>query len=254
MTDASRTTDDGARPVDSGAAAQVLFDGGRLVLLDDPGEHGSYHLPRIDGGARHPASARSGSSALSLDEALWCSVRPLGTAEHVLRAWATGTAAPGPVPWEDPESVAPVRVRAGAIVIREAQMLLIRFDEKGRTHYEIPGGGVEPGETLTEAVVRELREETALEGTARHEVARVWKDGRREHYFRVDATGEVGAPEHLDNYGGAPAWMPLDRLPDTPLWPRRLAWRIPRWHRTAWPGRPLELADSIDDLDAWCGW
>jgi len=136
-------------------------------------------------------------------------------------------------------------------------MLLIRFDEDrehGEPYYEIPGGGVEAGETVRQAVVRELREESELRGTVVREVARIWKEGRREHYFLLDADGEVGAPEGLDNYGGAPVWVPVAALPHTPLWPRRLSWRIAHWHTAGWPAHPAELADSIEDLQAPCTW
>ncbi len=155
----------------------------------------------------------------------------------------------------DPAAVPPVRVRAGAVAIRDGAVLLIRFAEVGGgSHYEIPGSGVEAGETLEAAVLRELGEETGQTGTVGLELARVWKDGRHEHYFLVSATGEVGPPETLDNYGGAPVRVPVGRLPLTPLWPRRLSWRIERWHRTGWPGRPAEPADSITELGPACGW
>lgn len=104
------------------------------------------------------------------------------------------------------------------------------------------------------AVVRELREETGLVGTVARELARVWKDGRREHYFLLDAEGETGAPEGLDNHGGVPVWVPVARLDVTPVWPRRLAWRIADWHAGGRPARPVELADGIHDLRAACTW
>lgn len=69
----------------------------------------------------------------------------------------------------------------------------------------------------------------------------------------MEAEGEVGALEDLD-ISGIPLWVPVDRLPTTPLWPRRLAWRIAHWHTAGWPNRPTELADSIRDLRAHCDW
>lgn len=194
--------------------------------------------------------------ALSLDEALHARIWPVGTAETVLRAWAQGAGPTGAVEVDDPAAVPPVRVRAGAILIRDGHLLLIRFqdpDEDG-PYYEIPGGGVEAGETPEEAAVRELREETGLLGSVGREVARVWKGGRYEHYFLMTAEGRVGPPETLDTYGGTPAWIPVAELPTTPLWPRRLSWRIEHWHRTGWPAHPAELADSITDLRAPCTW
>lgn len=194
--------------------------------------------------------------ALSLDEALHARIWPVGTAETVLRAWAQGAGPTGAVEVDDPAAVPPVRVRAGAILIRDGHLLLIRFqdpDEDG-PYYEIPGGGVEAGETPEEAAVRELREETGLLGSVGREVARVWKGGRYEHYFLMTAEGRIGPPETLDNYGGTPVWIPVAELPTTPLWPRRLSWRIEHWNRTGWPAHPAELADSITDLRAPCTW
>src|SRR5436305_512602 len=55
-------------------------------------------------------------------------------------------------------------VGVGAVVIHGGEVLLIRRGKeplKGR--WLIPGGTVELGETLEEAVVREVREETGLE-------------------------------------------------------------------------------------------
>ncbi len=50
----------------------------------------------------------------------------------------------------------------------------------------------------------------------------------------------------------APVRVPVERLPATPLRPRRLSWRIEHWHRTGWPERPAELAGSITELNRPC--
>lgn len=57
-----------------------------------------------------------------------------------------------------------MRIRAVAVVIDSEEVLLIHRRKEGREYGALPGGGVEQGETLEEACLRELREETSLEG------------------------------------------------------------------------------------------
>ena len=52
-----------------------------------------------------------------------------------------------------------------ALVVEDEQLLLVRrANAPGQGDWSIPGGRVLAGETLAEAVVRELDEETGLEG------------------------------------------------------------------------------------------
>ncbi len=55
-------------------------------------------------------------------------------------------------------------VGVGGVVVRDGAVLLVqRAREPLEGQWTIPGGGVEVGETLKEAVARELKEETGLE-------------------------------------------------------------------------------------------
>lgn len=56
-----------------------------------------------------------------------------------------------------------IRVRAGALIIKNKSVLLIEFNDENGLHYNLPAGGVEPRETVIEAVHREVKEEASVE-------------------------------------------------------------------------------------------
>lgn len=60
-----------------------------------------------------------------------------------------------------------IRVGVSAAIVRDGRILLIEFDTPGHddsgVHYNFPGGGVEPGESLREALAREAREEACAD-------------------------------------------------------------------------------------------
>jgi ADP-ribose pyrophosphatase YjhB (NUDIX family) len=80
------------------------------------------------------------------------------------------------------------------VIVRDGKVLLVkRGKEPYKGCWSLPGGGVEPGESLRDAVKREVREETGLEV----EVGRVagYREGfvGDDHYvviaFHVAVTG-----------------------------------------------------------------
>ena len=61
-----------------------------------------------------------------------------------------------------------IRVSLKAVILDEKGRILV-VKERGRDWWDIPGGGIDHGETLKEALSRELREEVSLEGDFEYE-------------------------------------------------------------------------------------
>ena len=100
---------------------------------------------------------------------------------------------------------------ASAAIFRDGKVLVVRRARKPALNlYTMPGGVVEAGETLTEAVAREVREETSLQievlALAGHREA-VMRDaqGRVERHFVIMCfaarwiSGETVLNEELDD-------------------------------------------------------
>lgn len=116
------------------------------------------------------------------------------------------------------------RIRVACIAVREETILLVRHLKDGQSYWMLPGGGVDYRETLVEALVREVREETGLEvrpaslalvndsiapGGARHVV---------NLCFTADIVGGT-LSKGVDARVVEAAWVPveqLDRLPFRP--------------------------------------
>ena len=55
-----------------------------------------------------------------------------------------------------------IRVTARALIIANEAVLLVEFDDESGLHYNLPGGGVDPGETIIEGLTREAKEEASV--------------------------------------------------------------------------------------------
>jgi 8-oxo-dGTP pyrophosphatase MutT (NUDIX family) len=129
----------------------------------------------------------------------------------------------------------PVRPSARAVLVEEDRVLLthLRHETIG-DFYELPGGGIRPGETLEQAVVRETREETGYSVEVR-ELLWVRDYIAANHRFghlsppgfhAVDlifhcTLAEAAAVEahELDSYQIGVEWIDVNQLAGTPLHP-----------------------------------
>jgi 8-oxo-dGTP diphosphatase len=108
-------------------------------------------------------------------------------------------------------------VCVGAVAVSEERLLLIRRGHgPAAGEWSLPGGRVEGGETLAEAVVRELAEETGMEGVCETLVGWVERIGEDHHFVILDFLVTIlDGPEVVPFAGGdaaEAAWVPLDEV------------------------------------------
>jgi mutator protein MutT len=107
----------------------------------------------------------------------------------------------------------------GAIVIDEGALLLVRRGRGAGTGlWSIPGGRVELGETMEQAVRRELLEETGLSALSAMHVGHVERLGEGWHFvihdFVVTVASRSGATAGDD--AAELCWVALEHLSEMP--------------------------------------
>lgn len=108
----------------------------------------------------------------------------------------------------------PPQVCVGAVAVDDERLLLVRRGRgPAQGKWSVPGGRVEAGETLAEAVVRELAEETGIEGVCGELLDWVELIGTDHHFvvfdFAVQVLDPSSDPRPGDDAAEA-AWVPLE--------------------------------------------
>ncbi|RAS73097.1 NUDIX domain-containing protein [Priestia endophytica] len=126
----------------------------------------------------------------------------------------------------------PIRVRGSALIIENEAVLLVEFHDENGLHYNLPGGGVEHGESLLQTVKREAREEASVD----IEVGEVAFLYEYVPHLNHDKYGSVHSlttifdcslregenpkvPEERDQNQTGVKWVPLDELHTIVLYP-----------------------------------
>jgi len=115
-----------------------------------------------------------------------------------------------------------IAVRAAGVLVADKRILLVNHVKHGRSYWVLPGGHVTFGETLRDAVVREMKEELSLDVTVGplvlvHEF--LAEDTHvLNHAFRVE-TSSLEFRVKPDKVLRAARWTPLDELDAVELRP-----------------------------------
>ena len=120
-------------------------------------------------------------------------------------------------------------IRAVAIIIKNNDVLLMWRKNQGKEYYVFPGGGVEENETVEEAVIREVSEETTLKVKIEKQLYHHHYINDSDQYFYLcsylsgeptlgDANEKEDMLKNTDNFY-QPVWMKIDNLKKLLLYP-----------------------------------
>jgi 8-oxo-dGTP pyrophosphatase MutT (NUDIX family) len=136
------------------------------------------------------------------------------------------------------------RIRATAVIVRAGSVLLIEYHDENGIHYNLPGGGVEPNESIYEALHREVWEEAVAKVTIERLLYVGEYDPNYLHYafgpqrsldflFKCDLLPdcEPCLPEMPDPMQKAVRWVKIDQLQAVKLY---------------MPGTPAMLIDALN--------
>ncbi len=131
----------------------------------------------------------------------------------------------------------PVRNAAKAIIIKDNALLAVKYEDEGGVYYALPGGGQLHGESIVEALHREIKEELNI--AVRNHGLRfireyIGKDGESawrdsafhqvEFMFECEIEGDADprSGTHCDHSQVGIVWLPIDQLDQIKFYPKKL--------------------------------
>ncbi|MDP8951195.1 MAG: NUDIX domain-containing protein [Actinomycetota bacterium] len=147
-------------------------------------------------------------------------------------------------------------IRVGAVVEKDGALLLVRHEKPDQDPYWVlPGGRLEPGETIPECAERELLEETGLQG--RFASVLYVSEFFDEDRHTVDVTTRVEARDGEAQLGSDPEveegsegtlkevrWVETEELEEIQLLPGWVKERLLEDIARGWPTGEVYLGDG----------
>jgi len=116
---------------------------------------------------------------------------------------------------------------ARALMCKNKEVLMIHRFRDGLEYYVLPGGHIEEGESAEQALLRELKEETSLDGKVIKKLnSFTAKDGRTHHIYeceyisgipKLPADSEEAGRSSKDNIY-IPMWVGVDKVSELTMW------------------------------------
>ena len=141
---------------------------------------------------------------------------------------------------------APKRSRSAAIIVRDGKILMERVFFFGHEFFTVPGGGIEPGETPEQAVIRELKEECCVDGTVIRPLAVQYKAGGSTEY-----SFEVSIPENQEPVTGFDPEFPAENPPLKEVLWMRLDEINEKDRAFLWSYGLMDMTGFFDEILAW---
>jgi 8-oxo-dGTP diphosphatase len=143
----------------------------------------------------------------------------------------------------DPATIVYIVVEGSVLLIRKKRGL-------GAGKINAPGGRLEPGETLEECAIREVREELLITPHGLELIGEnlfQFVDGYSLHAHVFRASGLSGTPTETDE--AAPLWYPVNNLPYDEMWEDDQLWVPLVLSRTRFHARYIFDGDRMLDYE-----
>lgn len=118
-----------------------------------------------------------------------------------------------------------INVRPAILIINNQQVLTMQYNYGGQEVYNLPGGNLELGEHISDALAREMHEELGIEVSVGEMilVGEVYFEDRKKHTLHLLFAGKItaGIPKINPKETSALAikWLDIDDLEKVNLYP-----------------------------------